>query len=327
MFKNIKLKKALIGAGLGVLGVGTIVGTTWGISEIVSNRQNVDGIEDLTPGTPLIDGVESNENESVHEMPKQITFTRYAKQATSNNTLTVTCTVLPADTFNKKLTWTLQWADGGSHGTVTDYVKMTVNGDTSQCTIQSLKEWINKIKLVVKTTDGSNLSKECTLDYLGRNLVYHGKNLSVSPDTVLSSFYQNNILNNLKVSGGTLQGNIVVDFAYLSINCCDGDSGSMVDAINLMNNDSYYTLRDFVNDNYDLVSKDDSGDGFDSERAMYEFLNGEGSGDLFIKCHLVYNGSTYHTVTGFLWLESVTFNIASELKATSLSLNDTSFIF
>lgn len=34
-------------------------------------------------------------------MPKQITFTRYAKQATSNNTLTVTCTVLPDDTVNK----------------------------------------------------------------------------------------------------------------------------------------------------------------------------------------------------------------------------------
>lgn len=327
MFKNIKLKKALIGAGLGVLGVGAIAGTTWGISEIVSNRQNVDDIEDLTPGTPLIDGVEAGENESVHEMPKQITFTRYAKQATSNNTLTVTCTVLPADTLNKKLTWTLQWADGGNHGTVTDYVKMTVNGDTSQCTIQSLKEWTYKIKLVVKTIDGSNLSKECTLDYLGRKIVYSRENLTVSPDTVLSSFYQNNILNKLKVSGGTLQGNFVIEFAYLSINCCDGDYGMMEDGIDLMNNDSYYTLRDYVNENYHLVSKDDSGDGFDSARAMYEFLNSEGSGDLFIKFHLVYNGSTYYSDSYVYWLESVTFNIASELKATSLSLNDTSFIF
>ena len=327
MFKNIKLKKALIGAGLGVLGVGTIVGTTWSINHFISQKQNVDDIEDSTPGKPIIDGVEAGDNDAVHEMPKQITFTRYAKQATTNNTLTVTCTVLPADTFNKKLTWTLQWADGGNHGTVTDYVKMTVNGDTSQCTIQSLKEWTYKIKLVVKTIDGSNLSKECTLDYLGRGLDYSGENLTVSPDTVLSSFYQNNILNKLKVSGGTLQGNVVVDFAYLSINCCDGDSGMMVDGINLMDNDSYYTLRDYVNENYNSVSKDDSGDGFDSARAMYEFLNGEGSGDLFIKYHLVYNASTYRTVTAFDWLESVTFNIASELKATSLSLNDTSFIF
>ena len=98
MFKNIKLKKALIGAGLGVLGVGTIVGTTWSISEIVSNRQNVDDIEDLTPGTPIIDGVEAGDNDAVHEMPKQITFTRYSKVATSNNTLNVTCSVLPENT-------------------------------------------------------------------------------------------------------------------------------------------------------------------------------------------------------------------------------------
>lgn len=331
MFKNIKLKKALIGAGLGVLGVGTIVGTTWGISEIVSNRQNVDDIEDLTPGTPLIDGVEAGENDDVHEMPKQITFTRYAKQATSNNTLTVTCTVLPADTYNKKLTWTLQWADGGNHGTVTDYVKMTVNGDTSQCIIQSLKAWTYKIKLVVKTTDGSNLSKECTLDYLGRDVIFDSQKAynTITPETNIMNYVQY-VINQNKVttSGGTLAGNVVIDGVVISF----------------MNENSSY-----------LISRDDySYQDFSvtSSSTFYDFYNGQGIPDdygdardfmnevngkiahLFVEYHLEYNGATYLTKdfkfnqdNQALFIGYVSLNNNSYLKATSLSLNDTSFIF
>lgn len=332
MFKNIKLKKALIGAGLGVLGVGTIVGTTWGISEIVSNRQNVDGIEDLTPGTPLIDGVESNENESVHEMPKQITFTRYAKQATSNNTLTVTCTVLPADTFNKKLTWTLQWADGGNHGTVTDYVKMTVNGDTSQCTIQSLKEWTYKIKLVVKTTDGSNLSKECTLDYLGRNVIFDSQKAynAIEPGDNIMLYVQYVILSNkVSTSGGTLAGNVVIDGVVIKFGgennshlCSKGDYGYQDFAVT-----SSSTFYDFYNGQ-------GIPDGYGSARDFMNDVNGT-KAKMYIEYHLEYNGVTYltkdfkfnDTEDQTLFVGYASLNNNSYLKATSLSLNDTSFIF
>ena len=331
MFKNIKLKKALIGAGLGVLGVGTIVGTTWGISEIVSNRQNVDGIEDLTPGTPLIDGVESNENESVHEMPKQITFTRYAKQATSDNTLTVTCTVLPADTVNKKLTWTLQWADGGNHGTVTDYVKMTVNSDTSQCTIQSLKEWTNKIKLVVKTTDGSNLSKECTLDYLGRNVIFdsHKTYNTITPDTNIMNYVQYVInQNKATTSGGTLVGNVVVDGVAIQFG---GENNCT-----LYSRDGY-SYQDFTVTSsstfYDFYNGQGVPDGYASARDFMNDVNGS-TVDMFIEYHLEYNGVTYLTKE-YIWdadnqalsVGSADINNNSYLKATSLSVNDTSFIF
>lgn len=239
MFKNIKLRKALIGAGLGLLGVCAVVGTTWSINHFISQKQNVDDIEDLTPGTPIIDGVEAGKNDGVHEMPKQITFTRYAKQATSNNTLTVTCTVLPDDTVNKKLTWTLQWADGGNHGTVTDYVKMTVNGDTSQCTIQSLKEWTYKIKLVVKTTDGSNLSKECTLDYLGRNVIFDSQKAynAIEPGDNIMLYVQYVILSNkVSTSGGTLAGNVVIDGIVISF---ENENSSY-----LMSSDDY-SYQDF----------------------------------------------------------------------------------
>lgn len=332
MFKNIKLKKALIGAGLGVLGVGTIVGTTWRISEIVSNRQNVDGIEDLTPGTPLIDGVESNENESVHEMPKQITFTRYAKQATSNNTLTVTCTVLPDDTVNKKLTWTLQWADGGNHGAVADYVKMTVNGDTSQCTIQSLKEWTYKIKLVVKTTDGSNLSKECTLDYLGRNVIFDSNKdyNSITPDTNIMNYVQYVInKNKVSTSGGTLAGNVVIDGVVINFG---GENNSY-----LCSRDDY-GYQDFAVTSsstfYNFYNDQGLFDGYASARDFMNDVNGTNA-KMFIEYHLEYNGVTYltkdfkfnDTEDKALFVGYASLNNNSHLKATSLSLNDTSFIF
>lgn len=332
MFKNIKLKKALIGAGLGVLGVGTIVGTTWGISEIVSNRQNVDGIEDLTPGTPLIDGVESNENESVHEMPKQITFTRYAKQATSNNTLTVTCKVLPDDTVNKKLTWTLQWADGGNHGTVTDYVKMTVNGDTSQCTIQALKEWTYKIKLVVKTTDGSNLSKECTLDYLGRNVIFDSQKAynAITPDANIMNYVQYVInQNKVNTSGGTLAGNVVIDGVVINFG---GENNSYLCSID------DYGYQDFAVSSsstfYNFYNDQGLADGYASARDFMNDVNGT-KAKMYIEYHLEYNGVTYltkdfkfnETEDQALFVGNVSLNNNSYLKATSLSVNDTSFIF
>lgn len=131
MFKNIKLKKALIGAGLGVLGACAVAGGTWLTIDHVINRDN----DSYQPSKPLIDG-KINDSNNV-EMPKNITFTRFSQVASSNNTLTVSCNVLPTYAVNKKLTWSLQWADGGNHGTVTDFVKMTVGSDTHSVTIQA----------------------------------------------------------------------------------------------------------------------------------------------------------------------------------------------
>lgn len=329
MFKNIKLKKALIGAGLGVLGVGAIAGTTWGISEIVSNRQNVDDIEDLTPGTPLIDGVEAGENESVREMPKQITFTRYAKQATSNNTLTVTCTVLPDYAVNKKLTWTLQWADGGNHGTVTDYVKMTVNGDTSQCTIQALKAFTYKIKLVVKTTDGSNLSKDCTLDYLCREYSYNQPDFgTITPETNVMNFV-NSVKQKVSVdlSGGTIKGDVVID--DVAIVYIGTEFTSLYSENNFWNNDFECSSSSTF---YDFYFQQNNADGmYSSAEEFMSTINGDIAA-VHVTFHVVYNGNTYLS-TSNLWdkqdcfVGNVRLNNDSRLKVTSLSFNDTSFIF
>lgn len=330
MFKNIKLKKALIGAGLGVLCVGTIVGTTWGISEIVSNRQNVDDIDDLTPDTPIIDGVEAGDNDAVHEMPKQITFTRYSKVATSNNTLNVICSVLPENTANKKLTWTLAWQDGGNHGTVTDYVKMSISTDTHTVTLQSLKEWTNKISLTAKTVDGSNLSRSCTLDYLGRELKYSGYlDLDhIYADTVISSIAEkvSNHFRACTVTGGTLQGKVVIDQVGLSLTDDEGIPDDVPYFIEAYNNplvSSTTTFGQFIEANYASLSSR-----YKSARDAFYWINQEGHGNAFVKYHFDYSGTNYKSISSYEYAGcNYMVDFESKLTATSLSLNDTSFIF
>lgn len=158
MFKNIKLKKALIGAGLGVLGVGTIVGTTWSINHFISQKQNIDTGFDA-------DDVNHDYGETV-DLPKNIIFKRnVAGQAA---TLNVKATVLPDTVVNKKLTWTLQWTDGGSHGNISDYVTVTPGSDTLSATITLKAGFNNQIKLVVASQQSPSKSTSCTLDYAKR---------------------------------------------------------------------------------------------------------------------------------------------------------------
>ena len=344
MAKNKGILKTLAVGALAVGVIGAGIGTAYHFRDNIKNW--FDNIINPTPPTPTpgenedvnntsggvyVDGVEAGKNDGVHEMPKQITFTRYAKQATSNNTLTVTCTVLPDDTVNKKLTWTLQWADGGNHGTVTDYVKMTVNGDTSQCTIQSLKEWTYKIKLVVKTTDGSNLSKECTLDYLGRNVIFDSQKAynAISPDDNIM-LYVKYVIPQTKVStsGGTLAGNVVFDGIVISF---ENENSSY-----LVSSDDY-GYQDFSVTSsstfYDFYNGQGIPDGYDDARTFMNEVNGKNA-KIYIEYHLEYNGVTYLTKdfkfnqdNQALCAGYASLNNNSYLKATSLSVNDTSFIF
>lgn len=344
MAKNKGILKTLAVGALAVGVIGAGIGTAYHFRDNIKNW--FDNIINPTPPTPTpgenedvnntsggvyVDGVEAGKNDGVHEMPKQITFTRYAKQATSNNTLTVTCTVLPDDTVNKKLTWTLQWADGGNHGTVTDYVKMTVNGDTSQCTIQSLKEWTYKIKLLVKTTDGSNLSKECTLDYLGRNVIFDSQKAynAISPDDNIMLYVKYVILQTkVSTSGGTLAGNVVFDGIVISF---ENENSSY-----LMSSDDY-GYQDFSVTSsstfYDFYNGQGIPDGYDDARTFMNEVNGKNA-KIYIEYHLEYNGVTYLTKdfkfnqdNQALCAGYASLNNNSYLKATSLSVNDTSFIF
>lgn len=322
MFKNIKLRKALIGAGLGLLGVCAVAGGTWLTIDHVINRDN-----DFGPSRPLVDG-NINDGNNV-EMPKNITFTRFSQVASSNNTLTVTCNVLPTYAVNKKLAWSLVWQDGGNHGTVTDFVKMTVGSDTHSVTIQALKDFTYKIKLVVKTTDGSNLSKDCTLDYLCREYSYN------QPDfgTITSETNIMNFVNSVKqkvsvdLSGGTIKGDVVID--DVAIVYSGTEFTSLYSKDNFGSNDFIYSSSSTF---YDFYYGQNNADGmYSSAEEFMSTINGD-TAAVHVTFHVVYNGNTYLS-TSDLWdkqdcyVGNVRLNNDSRLKVSSLSLNDTSFIF
>lgn len=343
MAKNKGILKTL---AVGVLAVGVIgagIGTAYHFKDNIKNWfDNIVNPEPTPTPTPgenedvnntsggvYVDGVEAGKNDGVHEMPKQITFTRYAKQATSNNTLTVTCKVLPDYAVNKKLTWTLQWADGGNHGTVTDYVKMTVNGDTSQCTIQALKAFTYKIKLVVKTTDGSNLSKDCTLDYLCREYSYNQPDFgTITPETNIMNFV-NSVKQKVSVdlSGGTIKGDVVID--DVAIVYTGTDFTSLYSKDDFGSNDFICSSSSIF---YDFYSNQNGADGMYSSAEEFMSISNGNSAAVHVTFHVVYNGNTYLS-TSDLWdkqncyVGNVRLNNDSRLKATSLSFNDTSFIF
>lgn len=323
MFKNIKLKKALIGAGLGVLGACAVAGGTWLTIDHVINRDN----DSYQPSKPLIDG-KINDSNNV-EMPKNITFTRFSQVASSNNTLTVSCNVLPTYAVNKKLTWSLQWADGGNHGTVTDFVKMTVGSDTHSVTIQALKAFTYKIKLVVKTTDGSNLSKECTLDYLCREYSYNQPDFgTITPETNVMNFV-NSVKQKVSVdlSGGTIKGNVVID--DVAIVYTGTEFTSLYSKDDFSYNDFSYSSSSTFYDFYDGQNNADAY--YSTAEEFMSIINGD-TAAVHVTFHVVYNGNTYLS-TSDLWdkqdcyVGEVRLNNDSRLKVSSLSLNDTSFIF
>lgn len=343
MAKNKGILKTL---AVGVLAVGVIgagIGTAYHFKDNIKNWfdniVNPEPTPTPTPGTNddvnqssggvYVDGVKAGDNDVAYAMPKQITFTRYAKQATSDNTLTVTCNVLPTYAVNKKLAWSLVWQDGGNHGTVTDFVKMTVSSDTHSVTIQALKAFTYKIKLVVKTTDGSNLSKDCILDYLCREYSYNHPDFgTITPETNIINFV--NLVKqkvSVDLSGGTIKGDVVIDDVAIVY------TGTEFTSLYSKNDFGY---NDFTCNSsstfYDFYLNQNGADGmYSSAEEFMSIINGN-TADVHVTFHVVYNGKAYLS-TSDLWetqdcyVGNVRLNNDSRLKVSSLSFNDTSFIF
>lgn len=153
MLKKLKSKKILACVGLGLLGVGTIAGTTtYHYIHQQKLSQSNTGFD--------ADGKNYDYGEVI-DLPSNITFKKNNNRASS---LTVKATVLPDTATNKELEWSLVWADGGSHGNVSDYVNITPSADTHNCTINYNNPFNYQIKLVVKSKQNSSVSVECSLD-------------------------------------------------------------------------------------------------------------------------------------------------------------------
>lgn len=156
MLKNIKLKKALLGASLGLLGVGAVVGSTVVYNNYVEQKENSFNGTDIT-----VDGEGVNDGSILDYMPSNICFRR---NSIKNSTVTFTATVLPENATNKTITWSLGWSSTGVSGKASDYVGLSVSADTHAVTLTCKKGFNNQIKLTGTTVDG--ISTSATIDML-----------------------------------------------------------------------------------------------------------------------------------------------------------------
>lgn len=79
---------------------------------------------------------------------------------------TLTATVLPATATNKKVDWSVAWADGQS-GTVTDYVTVTPSSDGSTTASVKCYQAFTGNVVVTVTTRESGYTAECIVTFVG----------------------------------------------------------------------------------------------------------------------------------------------------------------
>lgn len=122
----------------------------------------LDKEEKNVESTITADGIDYNDGDVI-DMPENVVF-RYDGTDRASS-LTLKATVLPESVTNKKLTWSLVWADGGSHGTTSSYVSLTPSSDTLSCTVSCKQGFNYQLKVVVSSSINSNVNASCTLDY------------------------------------------------------------------------------------------------------------------------------------------------------------------
>lgn len=100
-------------------------------------------------------------------------FDAYGVSAAAETAYTLTATVLPADTTNKKVDWSIAfknasstWASGK---TVTDYVTVTPSADGAlTAVVACLQPFGEQIKVTVTSQDNAEAKAEVSVDYVKR---------------------------------------------------------------------------------------------------------------------------------------------------------------
>lgn len=281
------------------------------------------GVEDtITDGVITDEGV-VDEGSTV-AMPSSLIFGKKNAQASSpTQSLTVSCTVLPSYAVNQKLNWTLSWSSQNS-ASVSDYVTITPSADTHSCTVVVKKAFTTQILLKVKTTDGSDLSKTCTIDYLGRELVGGTSDIDcLDADLTNSTFgglASDLFKDKFTIGGGSINGTLEVsgirvyvgdDFEFSDDDCCYDTSFT-----------DTTTFLDYAKSHYNTH-------GYLSGSTYNEFLRNldeDNAIHFSIAFNFKYNGNTYYNTFNNDY-QVYNFSFSSQYKVTSLNVNDSTLIY
>lgn len=91
----------------------------------------------------------------------------------AENSYTLTATIEPSNASNQTLDWAAVWKDSASSWasgkTVTDYVTVTpTSSGAMTATVSCLEAFGEQVIITATTKDGTNLSAQCTCDYVKR---------------------------------------------------------------------------------------------------------------------------------------------------------------
>ena len=110
--------------------------------------------------------IEPEENPYITVSVSPVTVSVTNNQPTLKQTLTAT--IKPATTENKKVDWTVAWADSTGVGDVTDYITVTPESDGStNATVTCYKPFTGDIVITVITRDGG-FTARCLCNYVGK---------------------------------------------------------------------------------------------------------------------------------------------------------------
>lgn len=102
-------------------------------------------------------------------------YSEYGVSPLAESAQTVTATVTPSDALNKKVDWSIAWANASSSWakskTVTDYVTLTPTSDGAvTATLECLQAFGEQIIITATSRDNSSAKGTCTVDYSQRYL-------------------------------------------------------------------------------------------------------------------------------------------------------------
>ena len=203
-------KKKFIFSNLLSLVLGIVIGA--GGFGIVSNIKTNEKVPEQTATLPDYGGAvigETQEN-GIQMMKTAIPVEEYATYGVSEQAekaYTITATVKPDEATNKKVNWSLAfanaestWAKGKS---ISDYVTVSVSGTTNSVAVLScLKAFGEQILLTATSDDDSTKTAVCTVDYAQKitNASLSFGSLTLENNGTLSPKFQ--IAENMTGAGG-----------------------------------------------------------------------------------------------------------------------------
>lgn len=132
--------------------------------------------EQQTEESGMVDG--DGIGEEISLMSARIAAADYSEYGVSplaESAQAVTATVTPSDALNKKVDWSIAWANASSSWakskTVTDYVTLTPTSDGAvTATLECLQPFGEQIIVTATSRDNSSAKGTCTVDYSQRYL-------------------------------------------------------------------------------------------------------------------------------------------------------------